>query len=173
MKSRIIIPFRFANYIPYKINAEISTAKWMCAQQIVHRNNAYINETIRCIRDQLTLCGSCMLIYLYINVRSRDGTFMRPSGVQAAGGGGDSFSLLWTGFTLTVHINALHNESVHGKEEHATWIDTDPLEISHLFAFTVSNWWSRRDSRVYACIVGDTSPLLCSHGSSFPYVHVR
>ena len=27
MKSRIILPFRFANYIPYKINAEISTAK--------------------------------------------------------------------------------------------------------------------------------------------------
>ena len=54
----------------------------MCAQQIVHRNKAYINETIRCIRDQLTLCGSCMLIYLYINLRSRDGTFVRPSGVQ-------------------------------------------------------------------------------------------
>ena len=26
----------------------------------------------------------------------------------------------WPAFTLTVHINALHNESVHGREEHAT-----------------------------------------------------
>ena len=28
--------------------------------------------------------------------------------------------LLWASFTLTVHINALYNERVHGKEEHAT-----------------------------------------------------
>ena len=41
----------------------------------------------------------------------------------------DSFSSLWTAFTLTVHINALCNESVHGKEEHATWIDTTQLKI--------------------------------------------
>ena len=42
---------------------------------------------------------------------------MRPAG----GGGGDSFSSLWAAsFMLTVHINALYNESVHGKEEHAT-----------------------------------------------------
>ena len=31
-----------------------------------------------------------------------------------------SFSSLWPAFTLTVHINALYNESVHGREEHAT-----------------------------------------------------
>ena len=30
------------------------------------------------------------------------------------------FSSLWPAFTLTVHINALYNESVHGREEHAT-----------------------------------------------------
>ena len=30
------------------------------------------------------------------------------------------FSSLWAAFTLTVHINALYNESIHGKEEHAT-----------------------------------------------------
>ena len=30
------------------------------------------------------------------------------------------FSSLWPAVTLTVHINALYNESVHGKEEHAT-----------------------------------------------------
>ena len=30
------------------------------------------------------------------------------------------FSSLWPAFTLTVHINALYYESVHGREEHAT-----------------------------------------------------
>ena len=29
----------------------------------------------------------------------------------------DSFSSLWAAFTLTVHINALYNERVHGKED--------------------------------------------------------
>ena len=51
----------------------------------------------------------------------------------------DSFSSLWAAFTLTVHINALYNERVHGKEEHATSINMIPLKISHLFVFTVSN----------------------------------
>ena len=32
----------------------------------------------------------------------------------------DSFSSLWAAFTLTVHINALYNERVHGINEHAT-----------------------------------------------------
>ena len=32
----------------------------------------------------------------------------------------DSFSSLWAAFTLSVHINALYNESIHGKEELAT-----------------------------------------------------
>ena len=43
--------------------------------------------------------------------------FMRPCGVRVVI---DSFSSLWAAVTLTVHINALYNESVHGKEEHAT-----------------------------------------------------
>ena len=30
------------------------------------------------------------------------------------------FSSLWPAFMLTVHINALYNECVHGREEHAT-----------------------------------------------------
>ena len=30
------------------------------------------------------------------------------------------FSSLWPAFTLTVHINALYIESVHGREVHAT-----------------------------------------------------
>ena len=41
--------------------------------------------------------------------------FLRPYGRLS-----DSFSSLWAAFTLTVHINALYNERVHGKEEHAT-----------------------------------------------------
>ena len=32
----------------------------------------------------------------------------------------DSFISLWAAFTLTVHINSLNNESIHGKEEHAS-----------------------------------------------------
>ena len=33
----------------------------------------------------------------------------------------DSSSSLWAAFMLTVHINAyIYNESIHGKEEHAT-----------------------------------------------------
>ena len=31
-----------------------------------------------------------------------------------------SFSSLWPAITLTVHINALYNESVYGREERAT-----------------------------------------------------
>ena len=31
-----------------------------------------------------------------------------------------SFSSLWPALTLTVHINALYNESVDGRKEHAT-----------------------------------------------------
>ena len=41
----------------------------------------------------------------------------------------DSFSSLWAAFMLTVDINALYNESVHGKEEHATLINKIPLKI--------------------------------------------
>ena len=58
--------------------------------------------------------------YLYINLR-RSHDCLRggvPSFVRAWQL--DSFSSLWAAFTLTVHINALYNESIHGKEEHAT-----------------------------------------------------
>ena len=41
--------------------------------------------------------------------------FLRPYGRPSG-----SFSSLWAAFKLTVHINALYNERVHGKEEHAT-----------------------------------------------------
>ena len=38
----------------------------------------------------------------------------------------DSLSSLWAAFTPTVHINALYNEIIHGKEEHGT-CNTIPL----------------------------------------------
>ena len=48
----------------------------------------------------------------------------RPSGrtkvLLPCGRPSGSFSSLWAVFMLTVHINALYNESIHGKEEHAT-----------------------------------------------------
>ena len=63
--------------------------------------------------------SSCCVVvdwHLYINLRSRDclRSFIRD------GRPSDLFSSLWAAFTLTVHINALCNESIHGKEEHAT-----------------------------------------------------
>ena len=36
------------------------------------------------------------------------------------------FSSLWSVFTLTVHINALYNESVHRKEQRTSVINTIP-----------------------------------------------
>ena len=45
--------------------------------------------------------------------RSRDGTPVRSSVVRAAFR--VPFSSFWPAFTLTVHINALYNESVEGK----------------------------------------------------------
>ena len=50
------------------------------------------------------------------------------------------FSSLWPAFTLTVHINALYNESVHGREEHATWIDSIPLKITTLLTLQTLKW---------------------------------
>ena len=37
-----------------------------------------------------------------------------------------SFSSLWAAFMLTVHINALYNESVHRKEQRTSEIITIP-----------------------------------------------
>ena len=62
---------------------------------------------------------------IYINLRSRD-VFVRGGQTYGSTDGvcggrpSDSFSSLWAAFKLTVHINAVYNESIHGKEEHAT-----------------------------------------------------
>ena len=132
-----------------------------------------------------------MILLLKCNISLKEGHVMvlrswclsvRSSFIRA-GHPLNSFSSLWAAFTLTVHINTF-NESVHGKEEHvhATWINTIPLKISHLFGFSGSNRWSQRDS--LACLhldsrysislfysnhfICDTSPLFGSHGNSFP-----
>ena len=45
------------------------------------------------------------------------------------------FSSLWPAFTLTVHINALYNESVHRQEQHTSGINKETngiKEIKHL-----------------------------------------
>ena len=51
-----------------------------------------------------------------------------------------SFSSLWPAFTLTVYINALYNESVHGREEQATWINLIPLKLATLLTLQTLNW---------------------------------
>ena len=56
-------------------------------------------------------------------------SFGRPSCVRVKFG---FIPFALASFTLTVHINALYNESIHGKEEHATGINMIPLKISHL-----------------------------------------
>ena len=49
------------------------------------------------------------------------------------------FSSIWPAFTLTVHINALYNESAHGREEHARRINTIPLKIETLLNLQYSD----------------------------------
>ena len=68
----------------------------------------------------------------------KNGTWCFPSWRSAAGrtpfvAAVGFIQFVLAAFTLTVHINALYNERVHGKEEHATSINTIPLKISHLF----------------------------------------
>ena len=66
----------------------------------------------------------------------------------------DSFSSLWAAFTLTVHINALYNESKHGKEEHATWINMIPLKYCIYSGFLCrTDVVNATRSSVYAWIV--------------------
>ena len=70
---------------------------------------------------------------LYINLRrSRDGTVFVCACVRACVRSficvfvRAPFSSLWPTFTLTVHINALYNESVHRQEQHTNGINTIP-----------------------------------------------
>ena len=44
------------------------------------------------------------------------------------------FSSLWPAVTLTVHINGLHNESVHRQEQHTSGINTIPYKIATLMS---------------------------------------
>ena len=58
-------------------------------------------------------------IYKFKNAFVRSWSARRSSFVRG-GRPSVSFSSLWAAFTLNVHINALYNESVYGREEHAT-----------------------------------------------------
>ena len=63
---------------------------------------------------------------LYIHLRrSRNGASVRPC-VRASVHPcvRVSFSSLWAAFTLTVHINALYNESVQRQEQHSSGMNT-------------------------------------------------
>ena len=51
-----------------------------------------------------------------------------------------SFSSLWPIFTLNVHINALYNESVHGREEYATWSNSIQLKIATSLTLQTLKW---------------------------------
>ena len=76
--------------------------------------------------------------YLYINLRRSRDVFV-PSFVCSFICY-PRFSSLWPAFTLTVHINALYIESVHGREDHATWINSIPLKIATLLALQTLKW---------------------------------
>ena len=77
-------------------------------------------------------------------------TAVRACGVPSWRPQSDSFSSLWAAFTLTDHINALYNESIHGKEEHATLINTIPLKNNAFIrVFCVEPMKSMRLARVF------------------------
>ena len=119
-------------------------------------------------------------VHLYINLRrARDSHHSwQPmcvwSSFVAAGAAVRRINSLRFGQLLRwLSTNALYNERIHGKEEHASWINTIPLKISHLFGFSVSNRLRRCDSlaclRLDSCysislfdsnhFIGDTPPL--------------
>ena len=78
--------------------------------------------------------------YLYINLRMSRDVFVPPSVPSFLRL--PRFSSLWPAFTLTqtVHINALDNESGHGREEHATCINSIPLKIATLLTLQSLKW---------------------------------
>ena len=68
------------------------------------------------------------LLYLLVNLRSPLDVFVCSIICSIV----CSFVRFWQAFTLTVRINALYNESVHGREEHATRINMIPLKLATL-----------------------------------------
>ena len=83
-----------------------------------------------------------------------------------------SFSSLWPAFTLTVHTNALYNESVHGRKEHATWINSIPLKNCYFIDFTNFEVGLYFRDRCAHCI-HDESPLFGSQTPGAPDVSAR
>ena len=67
-----------------------------------------------------TYTGALQLYLSIYKVKRAVGClYVRGGGVRS-GGVDRSFSSFLAAFTLTTHINALYNERVYGKEEHAT-----------------------------------------------------
>ena len=70
------------------------------------------------------------MLIIYINLRrSRDGAVFVCACVRSFLCSAP-FSSLWPAFTLTVHITALYNESVHRQEQHISGINTIPEKNS-------------------------------------------
>ena len=67
----------------------------------------------------------------------------------------------WPAFTLTVHTNALYYESVHGREEHATCMNTIPIKIATLMNLQTLKWALYFRDRCAHCI-RDESPIFGS-----------
>ena len=61
------------------------------------------------------------------------------------------FCSIWPAFTLTVHINALYNDSVHRQEQHTSGINTIPYKIATLFTFTFAKLGLSPPTRCLRC----------------------
>ena len=90
-----------------------------------------------------TSCVTSILFFhnfdsIYIHLRRSRDVFV-PSSVPSFLRS-PRFSSLWPAFTLIVHIHPLYPESVHGREEHATWINTIPLKIATLLTLQSLKW---------------------------------
>ena len=79
------------------------------------------------------------------------------------------FSSLWPAFTLTVHINTLYSESVHGREEHATYDSVKNRDFIDFTNFEVGLYFRDR----YAHCIRDESPLFGSEAPGAPDVSVH
>ena len=92
----------------YSFTAHTAGILW-CSGTRIRRNIS--RQQYQEIEKSGASFGMCRVI-----LRGKYGTCSANTTLQ----GLDSLSSLWPEFTLTVHINALYNESIHGKEEHAT-----------------------------------------------------
>ena len=104
---------------------------------LTHINDVFDRIECYCFHTHLYSCPPSQSLYTFKKVTwcvrsfqcSFVCSFVRLASVR-----------VWSAFTLTVHINALHNESVHRREEHASWINTIPLKIATLLNLQSLKW---------------------------------